>query len=297
MKFFSGGNNRPVQQKHPWYLGLIHQTQDAEVYWDQKISPNLSDDQKILFAEQLFCYVWSRIGSVEAIHQVVTPSQQLQLAKARFDKGCQLCNLQFFESALLEIEKSKLIQESYGVWCHEDMEIKVHYAKGVIMLGLGNYSKALAEFRRAWRISGLKLGPSHILTKSSILMVENVLSKQGCNQLEIHQNIIVLRQAILHEKEGDFFHVAGDLDLAIFEYRQSILEYQRHHDEPRVENTAIEQADIHSKIAKILELQGKQSLAEVEWAVSLSLFQSSLGSRHPKTIEAIAGYIRNHRPY
>ncbi len=294
MKFFTRDKKRQGLQKQQWYLSRLQQPRDAEAYWDQTISPDLSKDQKILLAEELFCYIWKHHGSDEAIDQVASAAQQLQLAQARFDKGCTLCSHQNFESALVEIEKSRRIQESYGVWCQEETEIQLHYATGAVLMGLREYDKALSEFRQAWRIGGLKLGPSHILTRSSQQMIEDILCKDRCGLLEIHHNMAILRQAITHEKEGDFFRVAGDFDLAINEYRQSILEYQRHQDEPHVATTAVEQAEIRSKIARILEEQAKRRLAEMEWASSLSLYQSALGSCHPKTIESMTGLIRNH---
>jgi tetratricopeptide (TPR) repeat protein len=296
MKFFisRGTNKHLVQPKKEWYLSILDQPQDAEAYWERKIAPNLSDDQKLLLAEQLFCYVWTNLGRNVAMDQVASPAQQLQLAQARFDKGCSLCKYQLFESALMEIEKSRQIQEANGAWCHEEMEIQWHYAKGTILQGLREYDKALSEFRQAWRISCLKLGCSHMLSQASQFMIETVLRRYHCDLLEIHNTITILRQAIVHEKEGDFFQVAGDFDLAIYEYRQSLFEYQRYQDEPEGGHTLLEQAEIRCKMAKTLELHGKHSLAQIEWATALSLYQSFLGNRHAKTIETMSGLVRNH---
>ena len=294
MKFFSRATKQLVQPKKEWYLSVLEQPRDAEEYWEKTIAPNLSEDQKILLAEQLFCHLWTNHGTTVAVDQVASTAQQLQLAQARFDKGCHLCKHQLFDLALIEIEKSRQIQEANGVWCHEEMEIQLHYAKGTILQGLREYGQALSEFRQAWRISCLKLGPSNVLTKASQYMIENVLTRHRCDMLEIHHNMTILRQAIIHEKEGDFFQAAGDFDLAIYEYRQSLLEYQRHQDEPQVGNTAFEQAELRCKIARVLEQHVKPNLAQIEWATSLSLYQSTLGSRHAKTIEAMTGLVRNH---
>ena len=275
-------------------MGVLEQPRDAEVYWERTIAPNLSDDQKMLLAEQLFCYIWTNLGMKVAVDQLATTAQQLQLAQARFDRGCNLCSHQLFESALIEIERSKQIQAANGVWCHEEMEMQLHYAKGTILQGLREYGQALSEFRQAWRISCLKCGSSHVITMASQYMIENVLTRHRCDLLEIHENMTILRQAIVHEKEGDFLHAAGDFDLAIYEYRQSLLEYQRYQDEPQVGHTAFEQAEIRCKIARVLEQHAKPNLAQTEWATSLSLYQSTLGGRHAKTIETMAGLVRNH---
>lgn len=278
-------------------MSVLEQPRDAEAYWEGLVAPNLSDDQKILLAEQLFCYVWTNFGMKLAVDQVASTAQQLQLAQARFDQGCNLCSQQLFDSALVEIEKSRQIQEAHGVWCHEEMEIQLHYAKGTVLQGLREYGKSLSEFRQAWRISSLKLGSGHVLTRASQYMIESVLTRHRCDLLEVHHSVTILRQAIIHEREGDFFHTAGDFDLAIYEYRQSLLEYQRHQDEPQVGHTAFEQAEIRCKLARVLEQHAKQNLAQVEWAISLSLYQSTLGSRHPKTVETMTGLVRNHTQY
>lgn len=279
-------------------MSVLDQPRDAEEYWEQTIAPNLSDDQKLILAEQLFCYIWTNLGMNVAVDQVASTAQQLQLAQARFDKGCVLCNHQLFDLALIEIEKSRQIQEANRAWCHEEMEIQLYYAKGTILQGLREYGKALSEFRQAWRISSLKFGSGHIVTQASQYMIEGVLTRHRYDVMEIHHNMTILRQAIIHEKEGDFFHIAGDFDLAIYEYRQSLLEYQRHQDEPQVGQTSFEQAEIRCKIARVLEQQhAKESLAQTEWATSLSLYQSTLGSRHAKTIETMTSLVRNHTLY
>lgn len=106
----------------------------------------------------------------------------------------------------------------------------------------------------------------------------------------------ILNQAILHEKAGDMLDgVTGDLGLAIYEYRQSLMEYQTHQDQPLVKDTCVEQAAIRCKIASILERQdNKRGLAEAEWTTALSLYHSAFGSQHPKTIETMTRLTKNH---
>jgi tetratricopeptide (TPR) repeat protein len=285
-------------QNRPWYSNIFGQRpqQHAEAHWDKFVSPNLSKDQKVLLAEQLFGYVWRQHGSTEALNQIMDTTQQLQLAEARFNKGCHLWGQQLFESALMEIQKSKDIQMSQGSWCNQEMEVQLHYATGMNFVGLQQYDKALAEFRQAWRVSGLELGSKHILTRASQHMIESVLSKQRCGIMEIHHELIIIQQAIVHEKEGDFLQQCGDMDLdvAIYEYQQSLLEYQRHQEQPQVQDATAERAAILCKIASVLERQDKRGSAETEWATALSLYQSALGSQHPKTIETMTRLTRNH---
>lgn len=247
-----------------------------------------------MLAEQLFGYIWSQHGSKTALHQVLDAKQHLELAQFRFDKGCELWSRGDLESALDDIEKSRAIQLAQGSWCSPEMEVQLHYALGMIRLGQGDCSKALAEFRQAWRISGITLETGHLLTESSQQMIENVLSKQGYRIMEIHHELNVLRQAIVHEKRGDYQREMEDFDLALYEYRQSILEYQRHQDQPQVDNAVVEQAAIRCKIASTLESKGSRRLAETEWATALSLYASCIGSRHPTTIETMTHLTRNH---
>lgn len=189
MKLRRGQPSR-VQGQQQWYKNLFWQRpQDAEAHWDKAISPKLSKDQKVLLAEQFFGYIWSQYGPKEALIQTaMDTTQQLRLAEARFDKGCYLWSQQLFESALVEIQKSKEIQMSLGSWCSKDMEFQVHYATGMIYFGLEEYDKALCEFRQAWRISGLK-DHSQEDTKSSQHMIGIVLSKQRWGIMEIHREV------------------------------------------------------------------------------------------------------------
>lgn len=288
--------NKRVAQSLPWYAVIPgKQPRDAEVHWDQWIAPNLSIDQKALLAEHLFGHIWSQQGSKVAMNQVLDSTQLLESAQDRFDQGCRLWSQNLFEPALVEIEKSRQIQLAQGSWCSPEMEVQLYYATGTIHLGLEDCRKALAEFRQAWRLSGLTLGADHVLTKSSQHMTGIVLSEQGCGTMEIHHELTVLRQAIAYEKEGDNHREIGDdLELAVYKYRQSILEYRMHQDRCQVDDAVVEQAAIRCKIAIVLEELGRRPQAETEWATSLSMYQSVLGSRHPKTIDTMTKLTRNH---
>jgi len=228
--------------------------------------------------------------------EVLDSKQQLALAQARFDDGCHLWSQNMFEDALIDIEKSREIQLAQRSWCCPEMETQLYYATGTIYLGLENYSKALAGFRQAWRISSLTLGMNHVLTKSSQHRIGNVLSKQGCGLMEIHPKLSILRQAMLHEKQGDELCTTGthEFDVIIFKYRQSILEYQRHQDEAQVVDTVLEQAEIHSKIVLALHRQNTRGFAGREWATALAMYQSTLGSQHPTTMKMMSTLIRKH---
>lgn len=281
MKIFPNKNKKSKYNAPTW----DSRPQDAERYWEKWIGPKLSKDQKVLLAEHLFAFVWQTAegGPNVAPSEILNTKQQVQLARVRFDRGCHLWNQQQYQSALFELRKSLAIQEAYG-WVDKEMEVQLHYALGMVHIGLRDWPQALDAFRHSWRLSGLHLGTTHRLTKSSQHMFGTVLSHMGFSIIEVDCHLNIIQHGILHEQEGDFHHSLGDLEMGLQEYHRSLPE----------EQITLTQAAIRCKVATLLEEKGDCIDAGDEWATALTIYQSLLGSHHPITIQTMQKLTANH---
>jgi tetratricopeptide (TPR) repeat protein len=281
------GKQHPQNHNVDWN----QRSQDAERYWDRWIASKLSKDQKILLAENLFRHVFRTQGKEVALSQIIMPKQQAQMALVRFDRGCQLWGEEQNQPALLELRKSQAIQDAYPSSSSEnddiESQVKLHYASGTVHMAMKNYPLALKEFCQAWRMSGLRLGINHVLTLSSQHAVGNVLSRDmGLGIMEAQRQLNEIRRSILYEKEGDFLHSLGDLEMALQEYKECF--------DPKDNTNLLAQAHVKCKIGTILQEEGQYLQAGNEWAMALTMYQSTLGSEHPLTIQTMKRFIDNH---
>lgn len=285
---------RKSQAQPQWYICLFRKRpRDAEKCWDEEIAPGLSPFQKQHLAETLFGYIWSELGPKAALNQLMKGQDLLHLAQFRFEQGCYMWTQKQWDVALTELTKSLEIQQTLGEWCHKEMQVQILYALGIVYMGMNQYEKALTEFRHAWRVGWLDLGPTNILTQSAEYMIDKVLAKQKYGTLEQKQEVSLLRQAIVHEKKGDCHRKDREYEMALAEYHQSLLGYHKLQEQPH-QAAEIEQAALHGKMASIMELQDKTAAATSEWIITLSLYQAALGNHHPKTVHAMNQVISNH---
>ena len=303
------------------HLWKTHSQQEASQYWDSNVSGKFSKEEKLLWAKQLFCFVWQAQGKDAALS--FEPNRQL--AVHQFDRGCQLWLEKQYPQALWEIQTSMATQEtvsssfsdsssSSSSSSFDDVKAKVqsHYALGMVHLSLENYALAICQFCQSWRLSALQYHDNidtpkelSVLSQASKYMMRKALAS-SFGVMETHLQMARIQKALAYELEGDFFHALGDYEMAL-EYIQMALDEVSLSGHPQEENHHIMylQANLRCKLAKLYEVQDhlqfvgdtvqdNLELAGEEWATALCLYQTLLGLEHSTTMSTQKSFTDNH---
>jgi len=302
---------------------IIKSTKNTpEEYWQNKIVPKFSADQRDLLAESLFSHIWETQGESLAskIFKDYDTANLHYIADDHFDQGCQLWAGDDAEGAHSEFERSRRIREVQAtqksllhVQHLQDKEgsiinnnntnnninnnnqnqnaeggtesdAELFFALGMVQRGrLDNYA-SLKEFRRAMQVSALGLGMNHELTKASLYMIRSTYLAMRQTAREIQHNISQLTTDLHHEIEGDQLYEAGKKEQALVEYANLKLLY---------DSDSMVQARIKTKMATIFEEKKDYSKAMDLWADLLVLYEDtpSLGLHHPLARHALAKVV------
>lgn len=299
---------------HKIQLWKSNSLQEASQYWESNVSGKFSKEEKILWAKQLFCFVWQAQGKEAALS--FQPNRQL--ADHQFDRGCQLWVEKQYPQALWEIQTSMATQETVSSFSDsssfDDVKAKVqsHYALGMVHLSLENYALAICQFCQSWRSSVLQYHDnietpkelSVLLQASKYMMRKALASSFGV--MGAHLQMARIQKALNYELEGDFFHALGDYEMAL-EYFQMALHEISLSGHPQEENHHFMylQANLRCKLAKLYEaqdhfenvgdiVQDNLELAGEEWATALCLYQTLLGLEHSTTMSTQKSFTDNH---
>ena len=206
----------------------------SEHFWDNMVQPKLMDDAQpktgraTHVAKTMFQVVWKTQGMLHAKQEVErallgadealnTPTSigndnngvscadsNFKRAQDRFDKGCHLWQYKEYDQALVELQKALSLQQLAASKLTDPQKLevsnvalaKILYSLGAVYLSKRNLEQALQQFRRALRLFCLSLGRKDILSKSSAVMMGDVLTA-------IHKNQVTKEDEEKKQEEND----------------------------------------------------------------------------------------------
>lgn len=189
----------------------------SEHFWDNMVQPKLTDNgqpntgRANYVAKTMFQVVWKNQGVLQAKQEVEralldadealkTPTSNnavtildinCKKAQENFDKGCHLWQYKEYDQALVELQKALRLQHLAAFKLNDPQKLeesnvalaKILYSMGAVYLSKRNLELALQQFRRALRLFCLSLGKKDILSKSSAVMMGDVLTAIQNNQV------------------------------------------------------------------------------------------------------------------
>ena len=188
----------------------------SEHFWDNMVQPKLMDNvqpktgRATHVAKTMFQVVWKNQGMLQAKQEVeralldadealntptsndgVSPSDSnFKRAQDHFNKGCHLWQYKEYDQALVELQKALSLQQLAASKLTDPQKLeksnvalaKILYSVGAVYLSKRDLEQALQQFRRALRLFCLSLGRKDILSKSSAVMMGDVLTAIHKNQ-------------------------------------------------------------------------------------------------------------------
>lgn len=277
---------------------------DPEEYWYNQVVPNLSQGQRDLVAQELFCRLWTERGQAAAedfLCAQTSPQKALKLAEKRFNLGCELWAQDQHTQALWELEQSRAIREAHSQQSllfvrggtnrqvdtlQVEAIAQLFYALGAVHLSLSDHTMALMEFCRALQASGMGLGMDFHLTEACQYMIRTVLLTMGRSNPKIHAFLQQLSHDMHKETEGDKLYESEALDQALLEYANLMF---------LTDQDPLTQARVRTKMAIIFEEKGDYLKAQELWATIMSLYSlcPGMGETHPMTRKAMTNYVKN----
>jgi tetratricopeptide (TPR) repeat protein len=193
----------------------------SEHFWDNKVQPKLMGNgqpnvgRATQVAKTMFQAVWKNQGMLQAIQEVEralvdadealnnnnnthtnigvsTSDYNSKRAQDHFDEGCQLWQYKEYDQALAELQQALRLQQLAASKLKDDPKkliesnvalAKILYSLGAVYLSKQDLEQALQQFRRALRLFCLHLGREDTLSKSSALMMGDVLTAIQNNQV------------------------------------------------------------------------------------------------------------------
>jgi tetratricopeptide (TPR) repeat protein len=204
------------------------------------------------------------------------------IAEVQFSRGFDLLyKVHDNDAALGEFRKCLSIREKILGKDHRDTG-KTYCFVGHALREKREYDEAVGQYRSALRILVALLGKEHNHTKDVISCIDDVLKAKGLAENEAAEYLTTVLNSLEHKRNGDTFAEEGNHDMAIAEFKKSLIIEQipegKHHPDT---------GDIYGQIGTSLARQGELKKACIEYGNALAIYAVTLGGDHPDTKDAL----------